>query len=73
MPVTMINGQRDKTAPAKAWASPENQKIMGNYPKLGQDVIKMIPKGKLIPMKGLGHLPFVEDFEGFMKLFVAEI
>lgn len=73
MPVAMINGDRDKTAPTKAWASPENQKLMGNYPKLGRDVIKMIPKGKLIPMKGLGHLPFVEDFSGFMKLFVAEL
>jgi pimeloyl-ACP methyl ester carboxylesterase len=73
MPVTMINGQRDKTAPGKALASPENQKIMGNYPKLGQDVIKMIPHGKLIPMKGLGHVPFVEDFQGFMKLYMAEL
>lgn len=73
MPVTMINGQRDKTAPTKAWAPAENQKLMGNYPKLGRDVIKMIPHGKLIPMKGLGHLPFVEDFDGFMKLFVPEL
>lgn len=73
MDVVMINGQRDKTAPAKAWAEPENQKLMGNYPKLGRDVIKMIPRGKLISMPGLGHLPFVEDFTGFMKLFVAEI
>lgn len=73
MPVTMINGQRDKTAPGKPLASPENQKIMGNYPKLGRDVIKMIPKGKLIPMNGLGHMPFVEDFKGFMKLYMAEL
>lgn len=44
---------------AKGWASPENQKLIGNYPKLGRDVIKMIP--------------LTEDFYGFMKLFVAEI
>jgi hypothetical protein len=62
--IDWINGQRDKTAPTKAWASPENQKIMENYLKLGQDVIKMIPRGKLIPMKGLGDVPFVEDFQG---------
>lgn len=70
---TMINGDRDKTAPGKAWASPENQKLMGNYPKLGRDVIKMIPQGKLISLKGLGHMPFVEDYQGFMNVFVPEL
>lgn len=73
MKTTLINGDRDKTAIGKAWASPENQKIMGNYPKLGPEVAKMIPQGKLISMKGLGHVPFVEDFSGFMKLFVPEL
>lgn len=70
---TLINGDRDKTAIGKAWASPENQKIMGNYPKLGVEVAKMIPKGKLVTMKGLGHVPFVEDFSGFMKVFIPEL
>ena len=73
MPTTLIMGQRDKTAPGKPFASPENQKKLGNYPKLGRDVVKMIPKGKLIPMAGLGHMPFVEDFSGFMKVFEAEL
>lgn len=73
MPTTLILGQRDKTAPGKAFASPDNQKKLGNYPKLGRDVVKMIPNGKLIPMEGLGHMPFVEDFSGFMKLFEAEL
>lgn len=73
MPTTLIMGQRDKTAPGKPFASPENQKKLGDYPKLGRDVVKMIPKGKLIPMAGLGHMPFVEDFSGFMKLFEAEL
>lgn len=73
MKTTMINGDRDKTAPGKAWASPENQKLMGNYPKLGRDVIKMIPQGKLISLKGLGHMPFVEDYQGFMNVFVPEL
>lgn len=70
---TLINGDRDKTAPGKPWASPENQKIMGNYPKLGVEVAKMIPQGKLVTLKGLGHMPFVEDYQGFMKVFVPEL
>lgn len=73
MKTTLINGDRDKTAIGKGWATPENQKIMGNYPKLGPEVAKMIPQGKLITMKGLGHVPFVEDFSWFMKLFVPEL
>ena len=73
METTLIMGQRDKTAPGKPFASPENQKKLGDYPKLGRDVVKMIPKGKLIPMAGLGHMPFVEDFSGFMKHFEAEL
>ena len=73
VPTTLIMGQRDKTAPGKPFASPENQKKMGNYPKLGRDVVKMIPKGKLVPMNGLGHVPFAEDLAGFMKVFTAEL
>lgn len=73
MKTTLINGQRDKTAPGKAWAPIENQKIMGDYPQLGETVISQIPQGKLIKIAGIGHLPFVEDFSGFMKLFLPEL
>lgn len=73
MPTTLIMGQRDKTAPGKPFATPENQKKLGDYPKLGKNIVKMIPKGKLVPMAGLGHMPFVEDFSGFMKLLEAEL
>lgn len=72
MPVTLINGNRDKTAPGKNWAPKANQALMGNYPKLGREVAKMIPKGKLVELKGLGHVPFLEDYATFMKSFLAE-
>lgn len=73
MTTILIMGQRDKTAPGKSFASLENQKKLGDYPKLGRNVVKMIPKGKLVPMAGLGHMPFVEDFPRFMKLIEAEL
>ncbi len=73
VPTSLIMGQRDRTAIGKAWAKPENQKKMGNYPVLGKETAKKIPKGKLFEMKGLGHMPFVEDYDGFMKIFMAEI
>ena len=73
MPVTFILGQRDKTAPGRAWAPEANKPLMGNYPLLGPKVVAMIPQGKLIKMPGLGHMPFVEDFEGFMPLFLKAL
>lgn len=73
MPVTLILGQRDKTAPGRAWAPQANRALMGNYPVLGPQVAERIPRAKLIKMPGLGHMPFVEDFTGFMGLFLPEI
>ncbi len=73
LPVTLILGQRDKTAPGRAWAPQANRALMGNYPVLGPQVAARIPGAKLIKMPGLGHMPFVEDFSGFMTLFLPEI
>lgn len=73
MPVTLILGQRDKTAPGRAWAPPAHRDLMGNYPVLGPQVAAQIPQAKLIKIPGLGHMPFVEDFSGFMALFLPEI
>lgn len=73
MPTVLIVGDRDRTAIGKAWA-PENIKSkMGNYPEMSQRVVKMIPKGKLFTLKGLGHMPFIEDFEAFWRVFVKQI
>lgn len=73
VPTALIIGQRDRTAIGKAWALPENQKKMGLYPQLGRETAKKIPKSKLFEMKGVGHMPFVEDYETFMKIFKAQI
>ncbi|MBC7371837.1 MAG: alpha/beta hydrolase [Bdellovibrionaceae bacterium] len=61
----LIIGQRDKTALGKAWATEENKKKMGLYPQLGRSANKLIPRSKLYELKGLGHLPFVENFDQF--------
>lgn len=68
----LIIGQRDRTAVGKGWASPENQKKMGDYPKLGRAAAKAIPKSKLIELPGLGHVPFVEDYDRFAAVFFKE-
>ena len=73
MPVVLINGNRDRTAIGKAWAAEDMKKKMGLYPEMGKDVAKKIPKAKLIELKGLGHMPFIEDFEAFWKVLVKNI
>ncbi|KYG61388.1 alpha/beta hydrolase [Bdellovibrio bacteriovorus] len=72
-PTVLIIGDRDRTAIGKAWAPEDIKNKMGNYPVMSQTVAKMIPKSKLITLKGLGHMPFIEDFEAFWKVFVKQI
>jgi len=67
-PTVLVIGQKDRTAIGKAWASDDMKKKMGDYPKLGRQVSKLIPKATLIEIKNVGHLPFIEDFDGFWKL-----
>ena len=67
VPTSLIIGQNDKTAPGRAWAPEDNKDKMGLYPQLGKLAKKSIPKARLYELKGLGHVPFVENFERFMK------
>ncbi len=74
MPVLLIIGQRDRTAPGKAWAAGGVKDRMGNYPELGRKAKAAIPDCSLIEVEGAGHLPQVERFdiywkamEGFLK------
>jgi pimeloyl-ACP methyl ester carboxylesterase len=69
MPTYLLIGLEDRTAIGKAWASDANKKKMGDYPRLGKEVAKMNSKIKLMTMKGVGHVPFIEDPDGFEKVF----
>lgn len=72
-PTVLIIGDRDRTAIGKAWASEEMKKKMGNYPVISKQVSQMISKSKLVTLKGLGHMPFIEDFEAFWKVLVKNL
>jgi len=67
VPTALIIGQRDRTAPGKGWAPEENKKKMGNYPELGRQAAKLIPGAQLIEFEGIGHVPFIEDFDQFFE------
>ena len=70
VPTYLIIGQRDRTAIGKAWANSENQKKMGHYPTLGRLTAKLIPKAQLIELEGMGHVPFIEEYDRFTKAFM---
>lgn len=69
----LVIGTRDRTALGKDWAPEEMKKKMGFYPKLGKDVAKLIPHGKLIAIENTGHLPFIEVPEKFWALLDKEL
>ncbi len=73
MKTILIIGDKDKTAIGKAWALPENKVRMGDYPKMSQTVKQMIPDSQLILLKGMGHIPFVENFERFWASFAKTL
>lgn len=66
VPTLLVIGQRDRTAVGKNLAQPEVQKELGNYPKLGRLTHKLIKGSQLVELKGLGHLPHIENFQAFI-------
>jgi pimeloyl-ACP methyl ester carboxylesterase len=66
-PTLLIIGTRDRTAIGKALATPEMQKTMGLYNKLGKKTQQRIPGSKLVELDNVGHLPHIEAFDRFIK------
>lgn len=61
VPVTLIIGQADRTAIGRERAGPAKADSLGNYVQLGKHAADAIPGSKLIPLKGLGHVPHIEN------------
>ncbi|MEN0059480.1 MAG: alpha/beta hydrolase [Bdellovibrio sp.] len=72
-PTVLLIGTRDRTAIGKAWAPENMKKQMGNYPVISKNIANMIPQGKLVELKGLGHMPFIENFEVFWRALVKNL
>ena len=67
MPTLLIIGQEDRTIVGKASLSEEMKKKHGQYQLLGPAVKKQIPNAKLVKIKGVGHIPHIQDLEAFKK------
>lgn len=65
MPVLLLIGQRDRTAPGRDAAPASVQSQLGDYPNLGRRTAATIPHAKLIELEGLGHMPQIEAFPRF--------
>lgn len=65
---SIIIGDRDTTALGKNLVDKEVAKELGNYKKIALDVSLKIPEAKLYFLKGIGHLPHIEDFNRLKNL-----
>lgn len=68
-PVVLILGTRDKTGLGRNWKKPGIKKVLGQYDRLGKEVLKLLPNGRLYELNGLGHMPQFEDYEAFSEIF----
>lgn len=66
IPVLLIIGQRDRTAPGRDAAPPDVQSKLGDYPRLGRKTAAAISQSKLVELDDLGHAPQVEAFPRFI-------
>ncbi len=65
----LILGTRDRTGPGRGWKKKGVTYKLGQYQKLGKQVVKKFPNAKLYEMENIGHMPFFEDYDRFYKIF----
>jgi pimeloyl-ACP methyl ester carboxylesterase len=73
MPATLLIGDADTTAIGKDAAPPEVKAKIGNYAVLGKQAVKLIPQGRLVEFKGMGHAPQMEDPAAFHRALLEEL
>ena len=73
VPATLVIGDADTTAIGKDAAPPEVKARIGKYAVLGKDVVKKIPQGRLVELKGMGHAPQMEDPAAFHRVLLEEL
>ena len=73
VPTLLLIGTRDRTAVGKAWADPAVKEELGRYDRLGKEVIKTIPQGKLVELPGIGHIPQVESYDSYWQNVISFI
>lgn len=67
MPVLLLIGQRDRTAPGRDAAPVDLQATLGDYPALGRSASSAIANAELVELDGVGHMPHIEAFPRFIE------
>jgi pimeloyl-ACP methyl ester carboxylesterase len=70
MPVLLIVGDKDRSAPGKQYAPPELRAALGNYPVLAKEAVARMPHAKLVEFPDLGHSPQIQDPPAFYKVLI---
>ncbi|MDB5734224.1 MAG: alpha/beta hydrolase [Alphaproteobacteria bacterium] len=73
MPVLLMIGDKDNTAPGKQLAPPELRATLGNYPVLAKAAAARMPRGTLIEFPELGHSPQIQDPARFHKALLEAL
>ena len=73
MPVLLMIGDKDTTAPGKQFAPPELRAQLGHYPELAKAAVARMKQARLIEFPGLGHSPQIQDPAGFHQALLAAL
>src|SRR5690606_16534954 len=65
VPTLLLIGSEDRTVVGKALLPKEEQGKWGLYPDLGRKAAGAIPGAQLKLLKGIGHIPHIQDFTAF--------
>ena len=73
MPVLLMIGDKDTTAPGKQFAPPELRAQLGHYPELAKAAVARMKQAQLIEFPDLGHSPQIQDPAGFHQALLAAL
>lgn len=67
VPTLLVMGQEDRTVVGKNLLPPAEAERRGQYPQLGRSLQERIPGARLMELRGVGHIPHIQDNEIFRK------
>jgi pimeloyl-ACP methyl ester carboxylesterase len=68
MPTLIVVGDKDRTAPLKNLAKPEDREKLGRLPELAAEAVKVLPAGsRHLVIPACGHIPHLETPDVFHK------
>ena len=67
MPVTLLIGDRDRTAIGRPLVDDELAEQMGDYTTLGDRTLERLQHGELILFEGIGHMPHIEAPDRYLE------